>query len=263
LDRHIRKQICPLLRWRRTFLRPFREMQDRSLSMQKLLQLHDINVGNGLAGTKRERRSVAGGLANHHVLRLHPHVRHRIVGTATLNLPVGHGKRFGGNTPGWANQIVGGWELTTLVDVYSGLPLSPTVTGTTAFAGTRPMIVPGVNPQTKGGYNHRLGGTVYGQTQGYLNPAAFAVPLSFQLGNMPRSWDKIRGPINFDDNASLIKRFPIHGQFGMEFRVEAFNVFNMVEFGLPNAQFNSSTLGQITTQANLPRNIQLALKVHF
>ncbi|WP_158820669.1 TonB-dependent receptor [Granulicella sp. S156] len=190
-------------------------------------------------------------------------VRHRIVGTATWDLPVGHSKRFGGNMPGWANEIVGGWELTTLVDVYSGLPLSPTVTGTTAFAGTRPMIVPGVNPQTKGGYNHRLGGTVYGQTQGYLNPAAFAVPLSFQLGNMPRSWDKIRGPINFDDNASLIKQFPIHGQFGMEFRVEAFNVFNMVEFGLPNAQFNSSTFGQITTQANLPRNVQLALKVHF
>jgi hypothetical protein len=190
-------------------------------------------------------------------------IRHRIVGTATWDLPVGHGKRFGGKMPVWADLFVGGWELTTIADVSSGLPLSPTVTGQAAFAGTRPMIVPGVNPQTTGGYNHRLGGTAYGQSQGYLNPAAFALPLSFQLGNAPRSWDKIRGPLLFDDNASVIKQFPIHEQIGFEFRAEAFNVFNMVEFGLPNAQYNSSTFGQITTQANLPRNLQLALKLHF
>ena len=165
--------------------------------------------------------------------------------------------------PIWADLVVGGWELTTIADVSSGLPLSPTVTGTTQFAGTRPMIVAGVNPQTGGGYNHRLGGTAYGQTQAYLNPAAFALPLSFQLGNAPRSWDKIRGPLLFDDNLSVIKQFPIHEKVGVEFRAEAFNVLNMVEFGLPNAQFNSSTFGQITTQANLPRNLQLAVKLHF
>jgi hypothetical protein len=189
-------------------------------------------------------------------------IRHRVVGTATWDLPVGRGKHFGGTIPGWANQIVGGWELTTLIDVYSGFPLSMSVSGAQAFAGTRPMYIGG-NPQTTGGYHQRLGGSAFGQTQGYLNPAAFALPLSFQLGNVPRSWAATRGPISFDDNASVIKRFPIHDQLGVEFRAEAFNVFNKVDFGLPNAQFNSSTFGQITSQYNLPRNIQLALKLHF
>lgn len=189
-------------------------------------------------------------------------IRHRIVGTATWAIPVGRGKRFAGDIPGWANQVVGGWELTSLVDVYSGFPLSMTVTGTTAFAGTRPMYVGG-NPLTTGGYHHRLGGTAYGQTQGFLNPAAFKLPDSFQLGTVPRSWDAIRGPINFDDNLSVIKHFPIHDQFGIELRAEAFNFLNKVNFGLPNAQFNSSTFGQITSQYNLPRNIQMVLKVHF
>ncbi|HEY4355615.1 MAG TPA: TonB-dependent receptor [Acidobacteriaceae bacterium] len=189
-------------------------------------------------------------------------IRHRVVGTATWNLPFGHGRHFGSHMPGWENEIVGGWELTALVDVYSGFPLSMTVTGAPAFAGTRPMYVGG-NPQTVGGYHQRLGGAAFGQTQGYLNPAAFALPQSFQLGNVPRSWTAIRGPINFDDNASVIKQFPIHEQFGLEFRAEAFNVLNKVNFGLPNAQFNSSTFGQITTQYNLPRNLQVALKLHF
>jgi hypothetical protein len=189
-------------------------------------------------------------------------IRHRVVGTATWDLPVGRGKHFGGTIPGWANQIVGEWELTALIDVYSGFPLSMSVSGAQAFAGTRPMYIGG-NPQTTGGYHQRLGGSAFGQTQGYLNPAAFALPLSFQLGNVPRSWAATRGPISFDDNASVIKRFPIHDQLGVEFRAEAFNVLNKVDFGLPNAQFNSSTFGQITSQYNLPRNIQLALKLHF
>lgn len=189
-------------------------------------------------------------------------IRHRVVGTATWDIPVGHGKHFGGNLPGWANQIAGGWELTTIVDVYSGFPINMSVTGAPAFAGTRPMYIGG-NPQTTGDYHHRLGGSAYGQTQGYLNPAAFALPLNFQLGDVPRSWAAIRGPINFDDNASVIKQFPIHDQLGVEFRAEAFNVLNKVSFGLPNAQFNSSTFGQITSQYNLPRNIQLALKLNF
>ena len=188
-------------------------------------------------------------------------IRHRIVGTVAWDLPVGRGKRFGGDIPGWANQIVGGWELTAIVDVYSGFPLSMTVTGAPAFAGTRPMKVPGINPETSGSVDHRLGGA--GQIQGYLNPSAFTVPLSFQLGNVPRSWAGARGPANFDDNASVIKRFPIHEQIGLEFRAEAFNVLNKPNFGLPNAQLNSSTFGQITSQYNLPRNVQLALKLQF
>jgi Carboxypeptidase regulatory-like domain len=199
---------------------------------------------------------------DHEYSTLATDVRHRVVGTATWEIPVGRGKHLGGGMPGWANVIAGGWQLTSLADVYSGFPLSTSVTGAAAFAGTRPMYVGG-DPQTHGDYHHRLGGTAYGQTQGYLNPAAFALPLSFQLGNVPRSWDAIRGPINFDDNASVIKMVPIHEQIGLEFRAEAFNLLNKVNFGLPNAQYNSSTFGQITSQYNLPRNVQLAMKVHF
>ena len=49
----------------------------------------------------------------------------------------------------------------------------------------------------------------------------------------------------------------------MEFRAEAFNIMNMVAFGLPNRTVGSSSFGYITSQGNSPRNVQLSMKIHF
>ena len=185
----------------------------------------------------------------------------RVTSTATYPLPFGRGKAFGNSLPGWTNEIVGGWTLTTIIDAYSGFPLSMTVSGTTAFAGTRPMYVSGVNQLTSGSTHTRLGGA--GQTQSYLNPGGFTLPQAFQLGDVPRSAGSMRGPLSFDDNASVIKYFPIHEDLALEIRAEAFNVLNKVDFGLPAATVGGGGFGNITSQYNLPRNVQLAAKLHF
>ncbi len=49
----------------------------------------------------------------------------------------------------------------------------------------------------------------------------------------------------------------------MQFRAEAFNVFNHVQFGNPTATITSNTFGRISSQQNSPRDIQLALKLMF
>lgn len=184
----------------------------------------------------------------------------RIVGNAVYDLPFGRGKRFGDGMPGWANEIDGGWTVTAIIDVYSGFPIGLGVSGTTPFAGTRPMYVPGVKPLTSGSTHQRLG---YNGQQGYLNPAAFTLPLSFQLGDVPAYPAALRAPLSFDDNASIIKNIPIHDKLGVELRAEAFNVLNKVEFAAPALTVGASGFGQITAQNNLPRNVQLGLKVHF
>lgn len=188
-------------------------------------------------------------------------IRHRVVGTTNYPIPVGRGKTFGSTMPVWADEIVGNWNLTAIIDVYSGFPMSLAVSGAPAFAGGRPMIVPGVNPLTSGSTHQRLGGA--GQTQGYFNPAAFAVTQSFQLGDVPRSAAALRAPLNFDDNASVIKYFPIHEDLALEFRAEAFNILNKVQFGLPSGTVGATNFGYITSQANSPRNVQLAMRLHF
>jgi hypothetical protein len=185
----------------------------------------------------------------------------RVAGTATYPLPFGKGKSIGGDMPGWLNELAGGWTVTTIIDVYSGFPIGMSVSGAGAFAGTRPMFVPGAAPLTSGSTHRRLGGA--GQTQSYLNPAAFTRPVAFQLGNVPRSAGSLRGPLSFDDNASVIKMFPIHEDLGLEFRAEAFNILNKADFGLPASSVGGSGFGNITSQYNLPRNVQMSMTLHF
>jgi len=80
---------------------------------------------------------------------------------------------------------------------------------------------------------------------------------------VPRSAALLRSPLAFQDDLSAIKDFNIHDSIHLEFRLEAFNLLNKVQFGFPNTTVGSSTFGYITSQANLPRNVQAALKLYF
>jgi hypothetical protein len=188
-------------------------------------------------------------------------VPHRIVGNFNYSLPFGRGQRFGANIPKWLDEVVGGWKLNGIGSLQSGNPLSFGETGTQAFAGSRPTFVPGVNPLTQGSTHTRLGGA--GQSQAYFNPGAFRLSRAFELGNVPRSVALTRSPLTFQDDLSAIKDFNIHESIRLQFRLEAFNLLNRVQFGFPNTTVNSATFGQITSQGNLPRNVQAALKLYF
>jgi hypothetical protein len=188
-------------------------------------------------------------------------VPHRIVGSVTYSLPFGRDQFIGSHVPGAINQIIGGWRLNLIASVQSGFALNIGQSGGAAFSGSRPMWTGTASPLTRGSTHDRLGGV--GQSQSYLNPAAFRLSQSFELGDVPRSAAAVRGPLGFQDDLSAIKEFPIYEDFRLQFRVEAFNVLNKVQFGLPNGTFNSSGFGTITSQANSPRNVQLALKMMF
>jgi len=188
-------------------------------------------------------------------------VPHRFVANANYSLPFGRGQRFGGDVSGWMNEVIGGWKLNTIVSVQSGYTLGITQTGGQTYSGARPFFVPGGKPLTSGDVHNRLGGS--GQAQAYLDPNAFRKAAAFELGDVPRSSGRLRSPVGFQDDLSLLKEFPIHERLGLQFRLEAFNLLNKVQFGVPNTAFGSSTFGYITTQANSPRNIQVALKLTF
>ncbi|MEG9431000.1 carboxypeptidase regulatory-like domain-containing protein [Terriglobus sp. ADX1] len=190
-------------------------------------------------------------------------VPHRLVANANYTLPFGRGQRFGSGASGWVNQIIGGWGLNTIIAVQSGAALGITQTGGPAFSGSRPMFVQGVDPLNHGDVRNHLGTAGAGYKDGYFNWSGFTQAQSFQLGNVPRSSGYLRSVKTFQDDLSLIKYFPIHESIKLQFRLEAFNVLNKVQFGLPNTTYGASNFGQITSQANLPRNVQAALKLNF
>lgn len=183
-------------------------------------------------------------------------IPHRIVANANYSLPFGHGQRFGGNVPGYVNQVIGGWKLNLIAAVQSGFPLNITQSGGAAFSGGRPTYTGAPSAGL-------AGGNTRDHLNNYLNPAGFRLTRSFELGNVPRNAAALRSPLTFQDDLSAIKEFPIHDEVRLQFRLEAFNFLNKVQWGFPNTVYNTSAFGAITSQGNSPRNVQAALKLMF
>lgn len=184
---------------------------------------------------------------------------HRLVMSGVYDLPFGRGRKFGNGLAGWTNQIVGGWQVNGIYTYQSGQPLNFGVSGAPAYAGTRASFTGTAQPQTAGPITDRLGGASGGS--GYLNSAAFRVPLSFQFGDTPRLDSRNRGPRSVNLDFSVVKNFPIKETMRLQFRGEAFNLTNTPVFGLPNTTVGNPGFGVIGSQSNQPRNLQLALKL--
>ena len=69
-----------------------------------------------------------------------------------------------------------------------------------------------------------------------------------------------------NENLSVTRVFPIQESVRLEFRAEAFNVFNRVRFGTGSTQMQDPNFGRLTSSGDLlntPRQLQLALKLYF
>jgi len=107
-----------------------------------------------------------------------------------------------------------------------------------------------------------------------INPGAFTVPASGQVGDAPRNL--VRGFGSWQMDLAVRREFPIYERLKLQFRAEVFNVFNHPNFGFINPYFGQATFGQATTTLNSslgvlsplyqsggPRSMQFALKLVF
>lgn len=170
-------------------------------------------------------------------------------------LPFGPGKPLvnGGGVLGY---IVGGWQINGNTTFQSGFPLQINGgNGSGSFAGTQRPNWNGANATLSGPPAERL--------LRYFDTSAFSFNAPFTFGNTPRMMPNLRCPgvANFD--ISVFKNTQITERIRLQFRAEAFNAFNRVQFGVPNTNINSTAFGVISNQQNIPRNIQLALRLTF
>jgi len=167
--------------------------------------------------------------------------------------------------------VIGGWQFSGILRYQSGQTLGVSATqtnpsysggataegigGSTAIPQTA-NIVSGVEMQleTKD-FNPRA--------DRYLNPAAFVQPTTAFGSTMP-TIDGLRGFAFYNEDLALAKTLEMQGRSTLQIRLEMFNAFNRVQFGLPASNIgNPETFGRITSQANAPRNMQIALKWTF
>ena len=181
-------------------------------------------------------------------------VPHRFTLTATGELPFGRGKMFGSSWNGFVNAVLGGWQANGILTLASGQPLVFTTAANNSYT-----YGGGQHPNVVGDPVLSSGKSIYE----WFNTAAFAQPANFTSGDLSRTYTGVRTDWTRNLDASLFKNFQIMERFKLQFRAEAFNISNTPVFGGPGTTINGANFGVITGQSNVPRNLQLALKLLF
>jgi hypothetical protein len=164
-------------------------------------------------------------------------------------VPFGHGRKFLPNLHHLTDAILGGWELSGIYTAQSGQALG---FGDAILTGNLKDIVLPENQRTP---------------SKYFNTDVFNRVTSQQLANHLRTlsarFSGIRGDgYNYLDT-NLLKTARIGDRAHFEFRFEALNLFNHVTFANPNTTPTSTAFGTVTAQRNLPRRMQISLRVTF
>jgi hypothetical protein len=180
-----------------------------------------------------------------------------LVMSGLYELPLGHKKAFGGNWPGWLNQMAGNWQVNGIMTMGTGVPLALTAPNTSGLysALERPNVV---GDAVLGG-----GRSTTEKLQQWFNTSAFQQPVPFTLGNAPRTLPNVRAPGLRGLDLSIFKSFPFGEKRYVEFRAEFFNFTNTPNFGGPGASLGVGTFGVVSAQTNTPRQIQFGLKIYF
>ena len=211
-------------------------------------------------------------------------VRQRFVFSYTYDLPFGRGRLFAKDASGFANQILGNWQMSGVFSAATGnyytatdvVSVSNTDCG--GFVGyycSRPALVG--NPNAK----PCIPGTLFNTCAFSDNLITPGIIPQGTFGNAGRNI--IQGPGYKTWDTSLVKQFPIHDQMHFEFRAEFFNILNHVNylFGSFGAisveptplELNAANLNTLANPqasnfgyplaARAPRQIQFALKFYF
>ncbi|WP_158750067.1 TonB-dependent receptor [Acidobacterium sp. S8] len=163
----------------------------------------------------------------------------------TYELPFGKGKRW--LSSGVTSVALGGWKLSGIISVVSGIPFTMTANGGTINTPGQQQTTNLVKPFH---VLHGIGtGNNWFDTSSFTQPAGCTgTPCPIQygsvLGNTGRN--EFYGPGFIQDNISAFKTFPIWESLSLETRVDAFQLSNTPQFANPSNSITSSTFGQVT-----------------
>jgi len=191
-------------------------------------------------------------------------VPHRVIIAPIVELPFGKGKKWGSDNSA-VDWILGGWTLSTAINLQSGFPLNIQQTDNTGtFAGVqRPNIVPGVDLSTPGSFEDRLASADHPSAT-WLNPAAFSAAPGFTFGNAPRTITELRSPGQYNVDGVFMKNFSF-GTKTAQLKIEMLNLLNRPNVRALSGRnnFSNTNFGQTNTQAGFMRITQVMFRFSF
>ena len=214
----------------------------------KTLSDGNIAAGGGPSGQDFYNRRLEKGLSTNDVPQI-------FVLAYTYELPFGKGKTLL-NRAGVAAMIVGGWQLSAIQQYSVGKPVQLTANnGLPIFnAALRPNVVSGASMTLD--HPDPLANPWYDKN-------AFSVPASYTFGSAARSYNELRAPNSYGESFGLMRHIKLGEKASLMLRGEFFNAFNRVVFGAPVSNVSASNFGRVTSQANSPRQGQVAARIDF
>ena len=164
-----------------------------------------------------------------------------------MQLPFGKGQHW--VKEGVGSYILGGWQLSPIITVMSGLPF--TVTAASGLANSNGSIETAnlIAPfNVSNGQPNQSYAPCSSAGCQYFNPAAFASPAQNTLGNTNR--DQFRGPGYFNMNLSLAREFRITERVGFQVRADAIALTNTPHFANPNASCGNNAANPTSCTAS-------------
>jgi hypothetical protein len=170
-----------------------------------------------------------------------------------------------GPKAGLLAKLLGGWEINPLLTRQSGFPFSVTSGVDNSFSG-----IGSDRADYLGGGSAQLS---YGRSHGqevleWFDITKFTANKPGTFGNAGRYI--LRGPRFFNADLGILKGTKLTERVNLQFRAEFFDIFNNVNFQLPNSNMSSSQVGRITavvqdnfTLPNSERIVQFGLKLSF
>ena len=163
--------------------------------------------------------------------------------------------------------LLNSWSINGFFVAQSGIPLTVTNRdsgrglGGSSISTTATNLFANVNAGVPLRSSDVNGRSTKENINGYINPAAFAKAPAGTFGNSGRGM--FRGPGQWNLDFSLFKDFAVTERYSVQFRSEAFNLFNHANFSDPTVDLDSPNFGLIRGTTVNARLVQFALKFSF
>ena len=161
------------------------------------------------------------------------------------SIPFGRDRAYGKSLNRVVSFLIGDWDFDGIVNLQSGAPIAisrPSVTNGQSAALSNPTLAE------------------------WFNTSTFSIAPAFTFGNVGPIVPNIRTDWTRNVDSVLVKNFGfgvMDHRVTAQFRFEVYNLTNTAQFASPSATVGSQTFGQVTAQANAPRDLQFGLKFAF